>query len=168
MAVDIEVVALVVTPVHAFEGRPADGPAPDPFPISQETAEVRAGKGLVGDRYFGHAAHKDAAVTFFAIESIDGLGERAEATATRRNVILRGFPIDDLAATRGAVFSVDTGRGPIRFQVTRPANPCAWMDVALGPGAFQGLRGHGGIRTTPLDDGTLRVGPARLTLPPES
>jgi hypothetical protein len=38
------------------------------------------------------------------------------------------------------------------------------MDVALAPGAFKALRGHGGIRTTPLTSGTLRVGSATLTL----
>lgn len=161
----VSVIALVASPVHAFEGRPADGPLPDPGPITHDAVEIRAGKGIVGDRYFGHAAHKDAAVTFFAAESLDALGleDPGDPTATRRNVILRGFPIDDLAADRGR-FSLDCGAGPIRFQVTRAANPCAWMDVAIGPGAFHGLRRRGGVRATPLDDGILRVGPASLTV----
>ncbi len=166
---DVTVVALVASPVHAFEGRPADGALPDPGPVTHESVEIRAGKGIVGDRYFGRAAHADAAVTFFAAESLDtlSLDPPADPAATRRNVILRGFPVDDLAADRG-VFSLDCGAGPVRFRVTRAANPCAWMDVALGPGAFAGLRRHGGIRSTPLDDGVLRVGPARLWVPSPS
>jgi hypothetical protein len=34
--------------------------------------------------------------------------------------------------------------------------------VVIAPGAFKGLRGHGGVRCVPLDDGVLRVGPATL------
>lgn len=163
---DVTVEALVASPIHAFEGRPSDGPLPDPGAVTHESVEIRAGKGIVGDRYFGKTAHADAAVTFIAAESLEALGldPPADPAATRRNVILRGFPVDDLVADRG-VFSLDCGDGPIRFQVTRAANPCAWMDVAIGPGAFQGLRRHGGIRSTPLDDGVLRVGPARLSAP---
>ena len=84
---------------------------------------------------------------------------------TRRNVVLRGFPVDRLAAGRdhpGAVFSLDCGDGPVRFQAHRPANPCRWMDVVLAPGAFRGMRDRGGVRCTPLDDGLVRLGPARL------
>ncbi len=167
--VDIEVVALMVSPVHAYEGRPADGPQPDPVPISRHSVDVRAGLGLVGDRYYGQPAHRDAAVTFFAAESLDllELTEPADPLATRRNVILRGFAIDEVARTPqrpGARFSIDCGSGAVEFQANRPANPCAWMDVTVGPGAFRGLRGHGGVRCTPLADGTLRVGPARLTV----
>jgi hypothetical protein len=60
------------------------------------------------------------------------------------------------------VFSLEAGDGPIRFQGHRPAHPCAWMDVVVGPGAWRGLRGHGGVRCVPLDDGRLRLGPAVL------
>jgi hypothetical protein len=59
----------------------------------------------------------------------------------------------------GEVLTLDTGAGPIRFRVNRRANPCAWMDVTIAPGAWRELRGKGGIRCTPLDDGVLQVGP---------
>jgi hypothetical protein len=36
------------------------------------------------------------------------------------------------------------------------------MDVVLVPGAFRAMRGRGGVRCEPLDDGVLRLGPARL------
>jgi hypothetical protein len=38
------------------------------------------------------------------------------------------------------------------------------MDVAIGPGAWQALRGRGGIRCVPLDDGVLRVGPVEVEI----
>lgn len=161
--------ALHVSQAHAFEGRPGDGPRPDPEPVSRERVEVRAGLGLVGDRYFNRPAHRFAAVTVFAVESLQrvaedlGLAEVPDPLATRRNVVLRGFDVDGLA--RGAVFSIDTGDGPVRFRAHRPANPCAWMDAVLARGAFRALRGRGGVRCEPLDDGVLRLGPATLVSP---
>jgi hypothetical protein len=44
----------------------------------------------------------------------------------------------------------------------RPAHPCAWLDVALAPGAHRALRGRGGVRCAALSDGELRLGPAVL------
>ncbi|MFF5986790.1 MOSC domain-containing protein [Prauserella flavalba] len=172
----VEIVTLVISPVHAYEGRPSEGPRPDPGPVSRERVEVRAGLGLVGDRYFNHRAHRQAAVSVFAAESLDdverelALASRLDPSFVRRNIVLRGFPVDGLAARRGrrgAVFSLDSGDGPVRFRAHRPANPCAWMDVVLAPGAFRALRGRGGVRCVPLDDGALRRGEATLTLLPE-
>ncbi|MFC6080560.1 MOSC domain-containing protein [Sphaerisporangium aureirubrum] len=176
----VEIVALHVSPVHAFEGRPGDGPRPDPEPAGRERVVVRAGLGIVGDRYFNRRAHQRAAVSLFAAESLDELARRLglagplDPLLTRRNIVLRGFPVDELAARRhrdgtssdGALFGLDSGDGEIRFQAYRPAAPCAWMDAVLAPGAFRGLRGHGGVRCAPLDDGELRLGPATLTVHP--
>ncbi|MBB4688418.1 molybdenum cofactor biosysynthesis protein [Amycolatopsis jiangsuensis] len=162
----VEIVALLVSPVHAFEGRPADGPAPEPAGTARDHVTVRAGLGLVGDRYFNQAAHRRAAVTVFDAAALDPFGA-PDPHLTRRNIVLRGFRIDELAAGRdrpGALFSLDSGDGPVRLQAFRPANPCAWMDVSVGPGAFRGLRGRGGVRCGPLDDGVLRLGPATLTV----
>lgn len=161
----MEIVALLVSPTHAFEGRPQDGPRPDPGPVARDHVEVRAGLGLVGDRYFNHRAHRNAAVTVFAAESLDALNldPQPDPHVVRRNIVLRGFPVDDLVKQ---VFSLDSGDGPVRFQAHRPANPCAWMDVVVAPGAFRGLRGHGGVRCVPLDDGVLRLGPAVLETSP--
>ncbi|PRX46922.1 hypothetical protein B0I33_10619 [Prauserella shujinwangii] len=171
--VAVEIVALLASPLHALAGRPSDGPRPDPEPVSRERIVVRAGRGVVGDRYFNQRAHRRAAVTVLAAEALDEL-ERELAPAgsldplrARRNIVLRGYPVDVLAARRGAagaVFSLDSGAGPVRFQAHRPANPCAWMDVLLAPGAFRGLRGRGGVRCEPLDDGELSTGPATLTV----
>ena len=161
----MEIVALLVAPTHAFEGRPQDGPRPDPVSVACDHVQVRAGLGLVGDRYFNHRAHRHAAVTVFAAESLDALDlePQPDPHLVRRNIVLRGFPVDDLVKQ---VFSLDSGDGPVRFQAHRPAHPCAWMDVVVAPGAFRGLRGHGGLRCVPLDDGVLRLGPAVLETSP--
>lgn len=159
----VEIVGLLVSPVHAFAGRPGDGPAPDPArPASR--VEVRAGLGLVGDRYFGHPAHRHASVTVIAAEAVRDVARELGLPApdplrARRNIVLSGFAVDTLA---GAEFSVDSGDGPVRLRGHRPAYPCRWMDVVLGPGAFRALRGRSGVRCEPLDDGVLRLGPAVL------
>jgi hypothetical protein len=170
-AVVVEIVGLLVSPIHPYEGRPDAGPRPDPDGRRPESVEVRAGLGLVRDRYFGRAAHRHAAVTLLAAESIDAVARELslpgtpDALLARRNVVLRGFPVDELAAgphRTGALFSLDSGAGPVRFQAHRPANPCRWMDVVLAPGAFRAMRGRGGVRCEPLDDGVLRLGPATM------
>ncbi|MGZ0148637.1 MOSC domain-containing protein [Kribbella sp. WER1] len=168
----VEIVALVVSRQHAFEGRPQDGPRPDPEPVARTEIEIRAGLGIVGDRYYGQAVHKNAAVTLIDAASLDevvrtlGLGAPLDPHLTRRNITLRGFPIDEFAAHRAADGSRVEGRrftlGGITFQANRPANPCAWMDAVLAPGAMRALRGHGGIRATPLTSGVLRLGPTEL------
>jgi MOSC domain-containing protein YiiM len=169
----VDIAGLLVSPIHSYAGRPDDGPRPDPDGRRLESVAVRAGLGLVGDRYFARPAHRRSAVTLFAAESIDaiarelGLPSTPDPLLTRRNVVLRGFPVDELAAGRdhpGALFSLDSGDGPVRFRAHRPANPCRWMDVVLAPGAFRALRGRGGVRCEPLDDGVLRLGPARLRI----
>jgi len=162
----VEITHLVASPVHRLEGRPADGPRDEPGePPSRRSVRIRAGLGIVGDRYFGQRAHRTAAVTVMAVEAVERVAEELGVDAgldpveTRRNVLLRGAPVD---ALRGMRFSLDSGDGPVEFQGHRPANPCAWMDVMLAPGAFRALRGRGGVRCEPLGDGILTVGPAIL------
>ena len=174
----VEIVGFVVSAEHAYEGRPEDGPRVDPLTAGPREIEVRAGLGIVGDRYFNRSVHRNAAVTVFDAGALDelavglGLDEVPDPVLARRNIIIRGYPIDQLAARRtgsgervpGRSFALDSGSGPIRFQAHRAANPCGWMDVVLAPGAFKGLRGRGGVRCEPLDSGILRVGPATLTV----
>ncbi|MFD1714403.1 MOSC domain-containing protein [Amnibacterium flavum] len=165
-SIDVEIALLIVSPVHRYEGRPADGPLPSVGEETPDRIELRARLGVVGDRYFNKAAHSRAAVTLMAMESVEqlvddlALEETPDPRATRRNILLRGANVDALRGTR---FTLDSGHGPVEFQGNRPANPCAWMNVTLAPGAFKALRGRGGIRATPLTDGVLTLGPAVLT-----
>jgi hypothetical protein len=117
-----EIVELLASPVHRLAGRPADGPAPAPPGELVDTVEIRAGLGIVGDRYFARPAHRDAAVTVIAPESLPAGAGLAQV---RRNILVAGIGVD----------------------------------VTVGPGTWRALRGRGGIRCTPLNDGVLRVGP---------
>ena len=162
---EVEIVLLLASPVHRYEGRPADGPLPMVGDESHPGIRLRAGLGIVGDRHFAQRAHVHASVTVMNADVLDlvadelGLPRGLDPAATRRNILLRGVDIDSM---RGAVFSLDSGDGPVEFLANRPANPCAWMDVVLAPGAHRALRGRGGMRCEPLTDGMLRLGPARL------
>lgn len=169
---DFEIVSLLVSPKRRYEGRPADGPAAYSGIEEVDTAEVRAHKGLVGDRYFG-TRFTFASVTFISEEPIlelEGtLGSGPfDPLLARRNIVTRGLDVDALARTE---FTIDAGHGPIGFRSMTPANPCAWMNEAFAPGAQAALRGHGGIRSEPLTSGLIRVGPATITgiapIPPE-
>ncbi|MGK5442705.1 molybdenum cofactor biosysynthesis protein [Micromonospora sp. URMC 105] len=147
------IVQLLASPVHRYQGRPADGPSPAPPGELVTEVQLRAELGIVGDRYFGRPAHRAASVTVIAQES---LPPGVDLVQVRRNILTTGIAVDELI---GSVLVLDSGDGPVRLRVNRPANPCAWMDVTIGPGAWQALRRRGGVRCTPLNDGTLRIGP---------
>jgi MOSC domain-containing protein YiiM len=160
---DVEVVGLLVSPVHRYDGRPG-GVVPPQDGDRVDRVEVRAGHGVVGDRYAGRAAHRDAAVTVLAAESVEALAADLgtgplDPLLTRRNVVLRGAEVE---ALRGEEFSLDCGEGVVVLRGGRPANPCAWLDTVLAPGAHRGMRGRAGIRCAPLTGGVLRLGPAVL------
>lgn len=160
----VEVVLLLASPRHRYEGRPADGALPADGPELRERIELRAGLGIVGDRYFAARAHVHATVTIIGAEGLEevsrSLGTTIAPAATRRNVVLRGA---DVEALRGEPFSLQVpGEEPVLFRGYRPANPCAWMDHEVAPGAFRAMRGRGGVRCDPESDGVLTLGPAVL------
>ena len=118
---DVEVLHLVVSPGHNYSGRPGDGPGDHP---TYDLDEVRLieGKGIVGDRFYGKAAHVDAAVTLFAVEALEavaaqvGLDAVPDPLLVRRNVVLRGADVNGL---RGYAFALESVDGPARTELLR-------------------------------------------------
>ena len=167
---DVEILHLLVSPGHAYFGRARDGAADVPT-TDAASVEVVQGKGIVGDRFFGKAAHMDAAVTLFAVEALEAIAAELGAAPfdpllTRRNIVLRGA---HLAPLLGQEFALESGvgepNGRVLLRGGRPAHPCAWMDQVLAPGAHAAMRGRGGVRCQPLSGGVLRRGPAVLISP---
>ncbi|MFH5823305.1 MOSC domain-containing protein [Georgenia sp. AZ-5] len=163
---EVEVLHLLVSPEHAYFGRARDGAADIPT-TDADRVELVAGKGIVGDRFFGKAAHMDAAVTLIAVEALEAMaGELGtgpfDPLLTRRNVVLRGA---HLAPLLGEEFTLESRGESVRLRGGRPANPCAWMDQVLAPGAHAAMRGRGGLRCRALSDGALHRGPAVLLSP---
>jgi MOSC domain-containing protein YiiM len=129
--------------------------------------ELVAGKGIVGDRFFGKAAHMDAAVTLLSIEALEAMAKELAAgpfdpLLTRRNVVLRGA---HLAPLLGEEFALESRGNVVRLRAGRPAHPCAWMDRMLAPGAHAAMRGRAGVRCQPLSTGLLSRGAAELVSP---
>lgn len=163
---DVEVLHLLVSPAHAYFGRARDGAADVPT-ADADRADVVAGKGIVGDRFFGKAAHMDAAVTLMAVEALEDIAALLGAAPfdpllTRRNVIVRGAQLHPLL---GHEFELRSQGDVVRLLAGRPAHPCAWMDRMLAPGAHAAMRGRGGVRCQPVSDGVLHRGPAVLISP---
>jgi MOSC domain-containing protein YiiM len=154
---------IFISPGHNYFGRPKDGPGGH---ATVDVAEVEAvaGQGLVGDRYFGVAAHYDAQVTFVSWEVFHAL--QAEfgrddwsAVLMRRNIVIEGVPLNQLI---GLAFSLDFGDHQVEFLGAKHCAPCAWMDFMLAPGAQKFLRGRGGLRARITGSGTIVRGPALL------
>jgi MOSC domain-containing protein YiiM len=184
----VEIVGFVVSSGHAYGGRPGDGPA-SVETRTPSSITLRAGYGVVGDRYAGQPAHRDAAVTLLAVEALEAVADELgvpafDPVAARRTILLRGADVEALRGTGtrsgaepdrgtgtrsgaepdgGTEFSLDSGDGPVVLVGRRPAAPCAWMDVVLAPGAHAALRGRAGVRCAVTGSGVLRVGSATLT-----
>jgi MOSC domain-containing protein YiiM len=163
---EVEILHLLVSAQHAYFGRARDGAAVVPTTDADEVRLV-AGKGIVGDRFYGRAAHMDAAVTLLAIEGLEAMAEELgvapfDPLLTRRNVVLRGAELPPLL---GQEIVVESRGDAVRLLVGRPANPCAWMDRMLAPGAHAAMRGRGGVRCRVLADGVLHRGAAVLHSP---
>lgn len=163
---DVEVVHLLVSPRHAYAGRPRDGAA-DVETTDAAAVEVVADKGIMGDRFFGHAAHADAAVTLLAVEALEAMAAELGAPPfdplrARRNVVLRGAELGPLL---GEELVLEQPGAAVRLRAATAAAPCSWMDHVLAPGALTAMRGRGGLRCRPLTTGTLRRGPATLVSP---
>jgi MOSC domain-containing protein YiiM len=163
---DVEVLHLLVSPAHAYFGRAREGAADVPS-TDAEQVELVAGKGIIGDRFFGKAAHMDAAVTLLAVEALEAMAAELgvgplDPLLPRRNVVLRGA---HLAPLLEQDFAFESRGGLIRLHGGRPAHPCAWMDQMLAPGAHAAMRGRGGMRCQVLSSGVLHRGPAVLLSP---
>ncbi len=150
---------LYISAGHNYFGHKGDVPGTHPT-HDVDIVEVKAGAGLVGDRFYGRGAGFDGHLTFFAWEVYrllieDGGLLIATPAAFRRNVILEGVPLNGLI---GAEFAIDG----VHLRGTKHCSPCRWMDRGAAEGALQLLKGRGGLRAQALRDGYLRRGAATL------
>ena len=151
----IGILHLYISPAHNFVGHHGKDPGVNPALEVNEISCV-AGKGVEGDRYFDHKENYKGQITFFESEVYEtlcrDLGMKdVPPSVFRRNVITRGVDLNTLI---GKEFEVQG----VMFEGVEECSPCYWMDKAFAPGAFEGLKGHGGLRARILTDGALRVG----------
>jgi hypothetical protein len=149
----MQITHLYLSPDHNYfghHGQPA-GHAPM---IEQESIECVAGKGIVGDRFFGFKEDYKGQVTFFSHEVYERLCEQFQITGVppsvfRRNIITRGVELNGLI---GQEFELQG----LRFLGTQESAPCHWMNQAFAVGAEEAMKGHGGLRAKILTSGVLK------------
>jgi MOSC domain-containing protein YiiM len=122
--------------------------------IEVPTVECVTGRGLRGDRYFDFKADYKGQVTFFSLGVFAELCGALQVqgippSAVRRNIYTRDVDLNGLI---GQEFEVQG----VRFYGTEESRPCDWMNRAIGPGANEFLKGHGGLRARILTDGIVR------------
>ncbi|OGT74219.1 MAG: hypothetical protein A3H44_13705 [Gammaproteobacteria bacterium RIFCSPLOWO2_02_FULL_57_10] len=68
--------------------------------IACESVELKAHKGIVGDRYFGKMRHPGQNLTLVEAEEIEAFcaqtGRALDKTLTRRNIVTRGVRLNEL------------------------------------------------------------------------
>ncbi len=144
---------LFISTGHNYFGR--QGQPAGAHAVSElEKVECVAGRGIRGDRFFDYKSDYKGQITFFSEEVFQRLRQElnlpnAQPSATRRNVLVSGFDLNQLV---GIQFVLQG----IRFEGTEQCHPCHWMNAALGPGAEEWLKGRGGLRARILTDGILR------------
>ena len=131
--------------------RPArDVPMEEP---AQAVAVV--GKGLEGDRFKGSYLGKRQVTLLQAehlpiISALLGL-ESVPPAILRRNILVSGINLLALKETRFFV-------GEALLEMTGLCHPCSKMEAALGRGAYNALRGHGGITAKVVSGGVIAIG----------
>jgi MOSC domain-containing protein YiiM len=153
VAIDFELLHLFVSVGHNYLGH--HGKLPGNYaPVELEEIECIAGKGITGDRYFGHKEGYKGQITFFEEEAYQdlclqfGVWDRGPEVF-RRNAITRGIRLNELI---GVEFELQG----VRFFGTEECRPCYWMNTAFADGAEKAMRGRGGLRAEIRSDGFLR------------
>jgi MOSC domain-containing protein YiiM len=125
--------------------------------VAVDRLEVEAGRGVVGDRYFG-TRHRHVSV-----QSLEELAEAAAAwgapvpaSMTRRTVTLDHGRVPTTPGARLVI-------GNVELEVVRRAAPCRVMETSVGPGAARAMHDRGGAICRVLTSGRIAVGePVRL------
>lgn len=143
--------------------RPARGAAA--IPVASGVA--LAGQGLEGDRSAATRSRQPGGhkrqVTLLQAEHLPLIAAWTghadiDAAVLRRNLVVSGL---NLLAARPLFadqpLHIHIG-DEVVLLVTGPCDPCSKMEQALGTGACNALRGHGGLTARVLVGGTLRVG----------
>jgi MOSC domain-containing protein YiiM len=128
-----------------------------------DQAELEAGSGLVGDRYYGGAGtfskklagKPDREVTLIEAEEIDRFNHDTGLALgygdLRRNLITSGVRLNDLVDRRFRV-------GECLLEGIRLCEPCAYLARTVAKEVLSGLVHKAGLRARIISGGTIRPG----------
>ena len=122
-----------------------------------ESADVQAGRGILGDRYCRKegAGNPDQEITLVEMEAVEALARECDtilnAVKVRRNLLTREVPLNHLV---GREFQI----GDIVLRGLRLCEPCDHLEKLTVAGIKDGLRHRGGLRAQVVVGGTLRAG----------
>jgi len=142
-------------------------PARDTPAIAVATALALAGRGLEGDRMAARASRLPGGskrqVTLFQAEHLPMFAawlkrDVVDPAVLRRNLVIAGLNLlSARSPLRDLRLFLRIGDA-VRLELTGPCDPCSKIERELGPGAWNALRGHGGVTARVVAGGELKVG----------
>jgi MOSC domain-containing protein YiiM len=130
--------------------------------LAVEAVQLKAGKGVVGDRFFGLSQKVPGRnLTLVEAEAIEEFnrhyGQSIELSATRRNFLTRGIRLNELV---GKIFLV----GDVLCSGIELCEPCRVLarqlpqDSLTKTQIIRAFTNKGGLRADVLSDGIVRLG----------
>lgn len=119
--------------------------------------EAVADRGLVGDRTGDKSrAGGKRQVTLIQAEHLEVVGKLLQRGAIdpaqlRRNIVVAGI---NLHALKGQRFRI----GGALLEMSGDCHPCSKMEIQLGLGGYNAMRGHGGITARVVEGGEIFLG----------
>mgnify|MGYP001225150840 CR=1 FL=1 len=135
----------------------------DHKPVSHESVDVIAGKGIVGDRYFTGegtfskqlAGNRKSEITFVAVEEIERFnvaqGAELDNGDLRRNVVTEGINLNELVGQRFRF-------GGVEFEGIETCEPCAHLAKSVHGGVLPHMVNRAGLRAAVVSSGSIAVG----------
>lgn len=132
---------------------------------SVNNAEAIASRGLAGDRASAAASRNplgsNRQVTLIQAEHIAVIGallnKPIDAKFLRRNLVISGI---NLLATK-SLFKDQPMLlviGQVKLLLTGTCEPCSKMELILGQGGYNAMRGHGGVNAKVIQGGSINLG----------
>lgn len=123
--------------------------------VMVEAADLKRGRGLVGDRYQRLDGARQVTLigqeNLRAIADFLGLDFPVAPALVRRNIVVAGL---NLLALKDQRFRL----GDAVLETSGECHPCSRMEEALGVGGYNAMRGQGGITARVVEGGRVAVG----------